>query len=117
MPMLTTTPIPQKLHEMLKEHPKHIKRLQEYLNDYLSKPSKITPLFEQVIWALEGCLETFIHEAEDELEAARANRDEEAISMAEDKVSLMRRARSSNGGMMNLEDLWQHFEAHKDVIK
>jgi hypothetical protein len=40
-----TPPVPQRLREMLKDYPEHVERIQAYLNDYLSKPSKVIPLF------------------------------------------------------------------------
>lgn len=102
---------------MLKDYPEHVERIQAYLSNYLSKPPKVTPLFEQAIWALEGCLDMFIHEAQDELEAAQAGVDTDVIARAEGKISLMRRARSSNGGMKDLENLWEYIEAHKGALK
>jgi hypothetical protein len=117
MPSLLSPPVPQRLREMLKDYPEHIDRIQTYLNDYLSKPSKVTPLFEQAIWALEGCLEMFIHEAQDELEAAQAIGDAEAIARANEKRKLMSFARSPNDGMSNLDEIWDYFEEHKAALK
>ncbi|MEQ1511335.1 MAG: hypothetical protein ABL934_01505 [Lysobacteraceae bacterium] len=117
MPSLPSPPVPQRLREMLKDYPEHIDRIQTYLNDYLSKPSKATPLFEQTIWALEGCLEMFIHEAQDELEAAQAIGEAEAIARANEKRKLMSFARSPNDGMSNLDEIWDYFEKHKAALK
>lgn len=102
---------------MLKDYPEHVERIQAYLSNYLSRPSKVTPLFEQAIWALEGCLDMFTHEAQDELEAAQAGNDEEAIARAKEKRKLMSFARSPNDGMSNLDEIWNYIEEHKAALK
>ena len=118
---LPLPPIPQRLREMLKDYPGHLVRLQEVLNTVVEGPMKAkgSPdyTFERATWRLEGRLETFIHEAQDELEAAKANGDAEAIARAEAKEDLMFRACSSNGGMRGLHVLWDYFEEHKEALK
>ncbi len=118
---LPLPPIPQRLRDMLKDYPGHLTRLQEVLNFVLDGPrparGSTNHVFEQVIWALEGRLETFIHEAKDELEAAQASGEAEAIAKAEAKEDLMFKARSSGGGMNNLEDVWGYLETHKEDLK
>lgn len=106
-------PVPAKLREMLKDYPEHIERLQAALNTVVEKPSKAAPPFEVAIWVLEGGLETFISEARDELDTANAGDDSEAMSLAEGKLRLMFRARSGNGGMKGMHDLWEYFEKNK----
>ena len=110
MPQPLPPPVPQRLREMLKDYPGHIDRLQEALNTVIEKPSKATPPFEVAIWVLESRLGTFITEARDELKAAEASGDGEVISRAKQKELLMSKARSVNGGMSDLGDLWAHFE-------
>ncbi len=110
----STPPVPLRLREMLKEYPAHIDRLQEVLNTVIEKPSKATPLFEVAIWVLESRLETFISEARDELKTAEASGDSEIISHARRKELLMSKARSVNGGMSDLGDLWTYFQQQKD---
>ncbi|RMH94227.1 hypothetical protein EBB59_03020 [Lysobacter pythonis] len=102
---------------MLKDYPEHVERLQQTLNRIIEKPMRGTPPFERAIWLLEGCLETFIFEARDELDAAEERGDAEAIAPAEEKIRLMFRARSGGGGMLNLEDLWAYFQAYKEAFK
>ena len=104
------------MREMLKDYPGHIERLQEVLNTVVEQPSKATPPFEVAIWVLEGGLETFIFEARDELEAAKAHGDSDAISHADEKLRLMFRARSGNGGMKGMHDLWEYFEKNKEIF-
>lgn len=113
MPSLPLPPVPQRLREMLAEYPGHIERLQEALNTVIEKPSKATPPFEVAIWALESRLGTFITEARDQLKAAEASGDAEAISRAKQAELLMSKARSVNGGMSDLAELWAYFEQRK----
>ncbi len=98
---------------MLKDYPEHIQTLQDDLNRYVEKPFRLMP-FDGAIWLLEGALEAFISEARQELETAEASGDAEAIALAEAKASLMRRACSSNGGMLDLDDLWGYFQKNKE---
>ncbi len=118
---LPLPPIPQRLREMLKDYPGHLTRLQEVLNFVLDGPrparGSTNHVFEQVIWALEGRLETFIHEAKDELEAAQASGDSEAVVHSKEKLSLMRRSRSRNGGINNLEEIWDYLETHQETFQ
>jgi hypothetical protein len=110
-------PVPQGLREMLKDYPEYIHRLQNDLMRVITKPSKSTPPFEVAIWELEGTLETFIDEAREELKAAEARGDTEAIARADQKERLMFRAYSKNGGMADLDDLWSYFQAHEELFK
>lgn len=116
-------PIPQRLREMLKDYPGHLERLQEVLNTVVEGPMKAkgSPdyTFERATWRLEGRLETFIHEAQDELEAAQASSDAEAIARAKEKLSLMRRSCSSSGGMklFYMNDLSQYLETNKEALR
>jgi hypothetical protein len=109
-------PVPKKLQEMLHDYPEHIDRLQEQLNSVAEEPSSVTPKFEVAIWMLEGQLDEFVREAQTELEAIQATGNAEAIAQAEAKESLMFRARSSNGGMKGLHDLWEYFAENKDAF-
>lgn len=113
---LPPPPVPQKLREMLQDYPGHIERLQEVLNGVVFDGRVLLMPFDQAIWALEGRLETFIREAQTELETAQSSGNADAITQAEAKESLMFRARSSNGGMKGLHDLWSYFEENKDAF-
>ena len=120
---LPLPPIPQRLREMLKDYPKHLQQLQEDLNYALdgSRPARGTTnhVFEEMIWALEGCLDAFIREAKDELEAAQASGDAEAVGRADLKLRLMFRARSSNGGMklFYMDDLTHYLEKYQEFLQ
>lgn len=94
---LPAPPVPQGLREMLKDYPGHIERLQQALNWVIEHPAKGVPAFERALWALEGRLETFISEARDELDAAEASGDAEAVLRAKNKVQFMFSCRSSSG--------------------
>lgn len=116
MPTLPPPPVPQQLREMLKDYPEHIDRLQQSLNRLVAKPRHGIGLFEQAIWVLEGDLESFMDEARAELVAAEAGGDDQAIVRAEAKERLMFRARSSNGGMRNLQELRLYFDTHREAF-
>ena len=108
---LPPPPVPQKLREMLKDYPEHIERLQEVLIRSVER-SRRAPLmpFDDAISALEGRLGTFISEAREELAAAEAAGDEEAVVKTREKERLMSRARSGNIGMADLDELWDYFQ-------
>lgn len=107
MPSLPQPPVPQGLREMLKDYPEHIQRLQGALNDYMQKPFRLMP-FDGAIWALEGRLETFVSEARQEVRAAEASGDVEAIEQAKSKKFTFGAARADMG---LLSDLQAYFSA------
>lgn len=106
-------PVPQRLRDKLKDHPELIERLQRALNSVVDRPSSAIPSSERTFWILEGTLDSFVAEAKKELQSAKAGGDTPAIEIAMAKVSLMRRARSPNGGMADLHDLWVFFEPER----
>lgn len=114
---LPVPPIPQRLRELLKDYPEHLARIQEDLNDLVLNHAKSIPLFEQAIWDLEGRTSAFIREAQAELEAAQEAGDANAIARAETKASLMRRSRSANAGLGDLDELWEYFKAHMESFR
>ena len=116
MPKLPPPPVPQRLREMLKDYPEHVRTLQNDLNELIAKPFRGTPIFEQATWALEGALDTFIDEAGTELHAAEASGDAEAIARAEAKNLLMGRARSK-GRWIADDALWEYFQANKEAFE
>ncbi len=109
---LPPPPIPQRLRELLKDYPEHLARIREVLDKVVEDPLKLTPLFEQAIWALEDQTTVFIREAQAELEAAQEVGDADAIAKAEVKEELMFSARSVNDGLKGLHELWDYFEAN-----
>jgi hypothetical protein len=113
---LPVPPIPQRLRELLKDYPEHLARIQEDLNDLVLDHAKSIPLFEQVIWDLEGRTSAFIREAQVELEAAQEAGDADAIARAEVKEELMFSARSVNDGLGDLKEVCDYIQAHKDRI-
>ncbi|XUP36321.1 hypothetical protein WAE31_20500 (plasmid) [Xanthomonas axonopodis pv. vasculorum] len=112
---LPPVPVPQKLRKILKDYPELIQRLQQVLDAYIRKPYTLLP-FDGAIWALEGRLESFISEARDEFEAAEASGDATAIEKAEKKEFLMLHASSKNGGMSDLDALWEYIEKNKGEL-
>jgi hypothetical protein len=107
MTTLTPPPVPKGLREMLKDYPEHIQRLQSALDEYVQKPFRLMPL-DGVIWALEGRLETFVAEARQELRAAEASGNVEAIKQAKSKKFTFGAARADMG---LLTDLQAYFSA------
>lgn len=107
-------PVPQRLREMLSDYPEYIGRLQIDLASLAAKPFKGTPLFEQILWVLEDGLGEFISEARQEFEAAQASGDPEQTERAQQKLRLMFKARSGNGGMRLglMGDIWNYCEAN-----
>lgn len=107
--------------ERLRGYPDHIRRLQEELNHKFEGSRAATGttshIFKQVIWTLEGCLDAFIREAKAELSAAEESGEAQAIASADAKFRLMIRARSSNGGMKELHELWDYLELHQDALR
>lgn len=65
---------------------------------------------------LEDEISSFISEAREELEAAYADGDPDAIKTAEDKERATRHARSRNRGMSDLNEIWSYIEAHKEFF-
>jgi predicted metal-dependent hydrolase len=119
---LPQPPIPPRLRELLADYPDHLERIQEALNYAFDGPrparGSTSHIFEQVIWALEGRLETFFREAKAELTTAQASGDAAAIAQVDAKFRLMIRCRSSSGGMklFHMDELTQYIEAHKDEL-
>jgi hypothetical protein len=101
---------------LLKEDPERIEQLQEDLWRYAEKPSPLMP-FDGAIWVLEAGLENFIAEAHEDLKVAEASGNAVAASEARRKEDRMFLARSSNGGMSDLDDLRAYFEQRQGGIK
>jgi hypothetical protein len=118
LPPLPPPPIPQLLRDMLKDHPGYTERLQEALDKAVQDAiaGNLAP-FDEAVRALEGRLETFVVETLDELEAAENEGDADPINRAEEKLSLMRRARRKSGGMAETSELSAYFETHSGHFK
>lgn len=114
---LPVPPIPQRLRELLKDYPDHLALIQQDLNYLVLDHAKSIPLFEQVLWILEGRTSAFIREAVTELDVAKASGDAEAIANAEAKEELMFRSGDINNGLKGLHELWDYFEASKGYLK
>ncbi|MCI1091536.1 hypothetical protein MOQ21_12250 [Stenotrophomonas maltophilia] len=103
-------PVPANLREMLKDYPELIERLREALISVNTRSTGSLPPFEDAVWKLEDCLDSFINDAQAELTAAKASGDAELISATDGKFKLMFRARSGNGGMKGLPELRDYFK-------
>lgn len=115
MPQLPPPPVPQRLREMLKDYPEHLDRLQEALSDYVRKPFKLMP-FDGATWALEGRLETFCLEADEEERAAEATGDADEISRKRAKAQQMSRACWKQVWIGD-DALREYFAEHKDAFR
>jgi hypothetical protein len=102
---------------MFKDYPEYVDVLQKALDDVVAKPSKVTPPFELAVWMLEDALSALIAKARKELHEAEAAGDAEAIARADQKLKLMFGARSGGKGMLDLSELSEYFEAHKEVFQ
>lgn len=101
---------------MLAEYPGHIVRLQQALDRFASIPSAGVGPFDQVIWTLEGLLETFFHEASEDLEKAQASGDTERISAAKTTLDIMSRAFWKHVWIGD-EALYEYIQKYKDVLQ
>ncbi|WAT15510.1 hypothetical protein [Xanthomonas fragariae] len=108
-------PVPQKIREILKEYPDYIQRLQCALDRYAKNPDLLMP-FDAAIWILEAHLESFISEAREELESAKSSGEAAVIRKAQEKELLMLHAYSKNGGMSDLDALWEYIEENKGLL-
>lgn len=113
---ITRPPVPQRLREMLKDYPEHVERLQEALNRLLEKRMSGAAPFERAIWLLEGRLETFAHEAQEEMQVAQSGGDVAAIAKAEAKEKLMSQACWKHVWVSD-DALWRYFEQQEDEFK
>lgn len=91
MPLLPP-PVPKKLCELLQNYPEHIERLRAAVEKAASAGGADAPRTEYIVWALGNVLESFISEAKNELDAARAAGSTGDVAKAEAKEMLMNRA-------------------------
>lgn len=117
MAPISHPPVPQGLRDKLKDYPEHIQSIQDALNRMMAKPLGVTPLFEQAIWKIEGALSVFIHEAQDELEAAKQSGDLTVIERAKEKVSVMRSASFKNCWLGEQGGLWDYCRKYQGYPK
>lgn len=101
---------------MLKDYPEHIERLQQALNSIKHRRIKSKPPFKAAVWLLEDCLDGFISEARIQLTAVEASCEAQSIATADEKFKLMFRARSGNGGMKGLHELYEYFQVNPGEI-
>lgn len=108
-------PVPQQLREILKDYPELIQVLQDDLNSVITDPMRSAPPFEVAVWRLKDALDGLVFKARDELAAAEASGNADAIGLAERKVRLMLRAGST--GMRNLSELQRYFGIDEGAFK
>ncbi|KLC01099.1 hypothetical protein TB9_09415 [Xanthomonas perforans] len=95
------------MRESFKDYPDHIARLESALQESVDKPSPITPPLEFAIWAIEGCLDTFIDESREKLRIAEQTGDQEAIALAKATHLLM--LHSAANGTWKEQNLMDYF--------
>lgn len=101
-------PVPASLRERLRKHPAHIQRLQQALSSVSADGRESIPRFELAVWALQGRLGSFLSEARDELDVARAAGERKEVKRAEATVRLMSEIRLKQVWIGDSE-LWKHF--------
>jgi len=84
---------------MLIDYPECIDRLQATLDWFAETSSAGLDPYDRAIWLLEGCLETFISEAREEIEAAKRAGDQTALEAAHKRALRMSHAGAGMGGM------------------
>ena len=112
---LPPIPIPPRLPELLKDYPELLNEIRQTLDSYLRRPMYTQPL-DGALWALEGRLSTFISRARTEVRHAETSDDAEALAKAEAKLSIMFRARSSNGGLKDTKNICDYFRDHEGTF-
>lgn len=85
--------VPEKLRELLTDYPEYVELLQKAINKAAAESPPSAPRIELIVWGLEDCLDGFVFNAKDELDAAKASGGADAIARAEAKELLMHRAR------------------------
>lgn len=102
-------PIPQRIRELLSEYPDLLERLQDALDEVVTKPERSTPPFEVAIWALEDTLSAFISKAQGELAAQKGGNDSSLVRQLEKKRDVLFSARSRGYGMSDMRELRAYF--------
>lgn len=109
-------PIPQRILQLLQDYPSLIKRLQESLDEVVTKPIKTTPPFEVAMWALEDTLGGFLTEARKELAIAKGQGDHEKERLAEKKIDLLFSSKSQSDGLLRVSELESYFSS-KEALR
>lgn len=110
----SSPPLPQRLRDLLHEHPDLIDALTGSLVRATAQ-SHGTPPFESAAAALEDTLSGFVADARDARDAAAASGDANALLRAEERLRLMFAARSRNDGLRDLDELWDYFHAEREA--
>ncbi|BAV97548.1 hypothetical protein [Lysobacter enzymogenes] len=103
----TPPPLPPRLRESFADRPDLLERLQRTLATASD--------FEAAKWHLEDLLSAFIAEARDALAAAQARADPAAVALAQRDLQRRFLARSANGGLGDLDELWEHFRGEPNA--
>ncbi len=105
-------PVPAALREALKNYPEYLSRLQDTLNTLIREPAPGVDPFERAVWLLDGQIEAFYHEAQSELNAARAGGDARTVEAAKAKSTLMIQAGSKASWIAD-KDLSDYIRDHR----
>lgn len=79
-------PIPQRMRDLLSEYPDLLERLQDALDEVVTKPERGIPPYEVAIWALQDTLEGAIFRAQGELAAQQGGSDALLVRQLEKKL-------------------------------
>jgi len=98
-------PLPPRLKVILEDHPEILLELQNELN-WAAQSRSLTPPFVLALWRLEDILSHHMLNARAALREAEARGNADEIEAARKTYEQMRRARSLNIGLSNLDELW-----------
>lgn len=102
-------PIPQRIRELLSEYPDLLERLQDALDEVVTKPAHSIPPFEVAIWTLQDTLEGFIYSAQGELAVQEGGGDDLLVRQLEKKIDVLFSAAARGDGRRDMSELRAYF--------
>lgn len=102
-------PIPQRMRELLSEYPDLLERLQDALDEVVTKPAHSIPPYEVAIWTLEDTLSGMISQTRRELDLQQGGDDSLLALQLEKKMDVLFSARSRGRGMSDMRELMAYF--------
>lgn len=109
-------PVPASLRERLKDHPGHVQRLQEVLNQVVQEQNLGAWRPEVAVWALEGRLGSFLVEARIALQEAQAGGDPVTIERAVAAERLMSEIRLKQLWIGD-DAFWEYFHTQRETLR
>jgi hypothetical protein len=113
MAAILSSPVPQTLREIFRDHPELIQEIQDGLNRLIDKPYQGTPIFEQAVWVLEDTLGQFVARARNDLSAAEQSGNAADIEKAKAKQALVFKARPKQVWLTGLDEFERYARTHE----